>query len=212
MTLEQILYTPEFLANAAIAFASSIIGAFIGAVGGFFVANWQLTKQAKERKKEAKEEFQLKKQTFLEHLYEELRFNQRVLHRSLTFIGRGPNIVNRWSTAKSIISGLQIGAWNEVVKAGVLVGIHEEDRRLFSITNRTVLDARSYVWELEANWHRIREWEQHDIEKEALQPTSVKVYEQSAVPQTEQAIRYAIERIGQALESLEKTYKINGQD
>lgn len=169
----------------------------------------ELEKEERKNKSAQEKEFTARKQAYLENLYEELQHNQRVIHRINRFLGNGPKIENRWAPARVHASYLRTEAWNQIILGGMLTAIEDDDRRLFSVTNRVILEAKGYVEELDANWLRIKEWEDYDKNFDDLRiPADLDRYERSFLPEVEKAMEYSQQRIRESMEVLKNKYQI----
>lgn len=190
--------------TVTISLLSSMVGAWFGA--------WYGSKLSRKATFEAIE-YQMKSESknrnnaYLRNLTEELEHNKKILHHLKSYIGPGPNIEHLWEPADIIASSLRTEAWNALIKSGTLPIFSEEEQRSLSITNRTVIDTRRIVKEMSANWHRIREWERHDLEKSNPQPASLKNFQQRAEDECRGRVDYSIERLDEAIELLKTITK-----
>lgn len=172
------------------------IGAYLAYKAALKVAQWQHQQASKD-----------KTESYLRYLHSEFTQNRVILRRLKSYINGPQSLENFWAPAKAISSHIVSEAWDTLVQNGVLPYLNEEQQTVLAITNRSVRDAHRTIDETEANWHRIREWEEYDRKREALQPTSVNLFMHSVVPGVVQSIEYAIEQLDEAIGLLEGNEK-----
>jgi hypothetical protein len=171
---------------------SAILGAIIGGLATFIIVKWQMSK-----------EILAKKNSYLTNLLEEFKYNLGVLRETQTYITEGPQIQNLFLPAEIITDSIRLNAWDMLVRAGVLSVLSGQCQIELRIADRSVWDARRVIMTMAANWHRIREWEEHDIEAKYPHPTSSKEYLKIAVREMQGTAELSIGYLIQGIKTLE---------
>ncbi len=173
-------------------------GVFIGAFLGYKASKSQDLNATKKTRK-----------AHIGNMLNEYEYNLNRFERMKTYIVEGPPIEHLWSPAEVIADHIKVEAWNELIKAGVLTSLEEKDRNSFALTNNRVMDAKCYIKEMSANWVRVGEWYDSNLEKQdqALAPqllTSRPMVLNQICDEASETIQHAINRLKISIERLKE--------
>lgn len=140
---------------------------------------------------------------YLQNVFNELKYNQRILYKLKSVITEGPPIPSLWDPAISEIRYFRLEAWDALVRAGILHKLPFNVQTNLNYTDIHIRDAARIISTRAAGWPRIREWRDHYVSRDEPHQVLVEEYHTRSVQECREAVNLALKDIEEAEPAIE---------